>query len=86
MCSMFDWGKCKDSLLLLPPITSHNISAARSRIRRGLQRRDRIDESYFGGMRKGKRGRGACGKVPVFGLLKRGGRIPRSFQMHLEAH
>ena len=28
------------------------------------------DESYFGGKRKGKRGRGAAGKVPVFGILK----------------
>ena len=34
-----------------------------------------VDESYFGGVRKGKRGRGATGKVPVFGLLKRGGRV-----------
>ena len=34
-----------------------------------------VDESYFGGARKGKRGRGAAGKVPVFGLLKRGGRV-----------
>ena len=34
-----------------------------------------VDESYFGGRRKGKRGRGAGGKVPVFGLLKRGGRV-----------
>jgi transposase len=25
-----------------------------------------MDESYFGGVRKGKRGRGAAGKVPVF--------------------
>ena len=33
------------------------------------------DESYFGGVRKGKRGRGAAGKVAVFGLLKRGGRV-----------
>ena len=31
-----------------------------------------VDESYFGGIRKGKRGRGAVGKIPVFGLLKRG--------------
>ena len=31
-----------------------------------------VDESYFGGSRKGNRGRGAAGKVPVFGLLKRG--------------
>jgi transposase len=34
-----------------------------------------VDESYFGGYRKGKHGRGAAGKVPVFGLLKRGGRV-----------
>jgi len=33
-----------------------------------------VDESYFGGRRKGKRGRGAAGKVPVFGLLQQGGR------------
>jgi transposase len=34
-----------------------------------------VDESYFGGTRKGKRGRGAAGKVPVFGILKRDGRV-----------
>jgi transposase len=34
-----------------------------------------VDESYFGGVRKGKRGRGAAGKIPVFGLLKRGGKV-----------
>jgi transposase len=34
-----------------------------------------VDESYFGGQRKGKRGRGAAGKVAVFGLLKRQGRV-----------
>jgi len=33
------------------------------------------DESYFGGFRKGNRGRGAAGKVPVFGLLKRKGKV-----------
>jgi transposase len=33
------------------------------------------DESYFGGVRKGTRGRGAAGKVAVFGLLKRGGKV-----------
>ena len=33
------------------------------------------DESYFGGRRKGARGRGASGKVPVFGLLKRNGKV-----------
>ena len=34
-----------------------------------------VDESYFGSRRKGKRGRGAAGKVPVFGLLKRSGLV-----------
>ncbi len=34
-----------------------------------------LDESYFGGARKGKRGRGAGGKVAVFGILKRGGKV-----------
>ena len=34
-----------------------------------------VDESYFGGGRKGMRGRGAAGKIPVFGLLKRGGKV-----------
>ena len=34
-----------------------------------------VDESYFGGVRKGKRGRGSAGKVPVFGILKRGGKV-----------
>ena len=34
-----------------------------------------VDESYFGGKRNGKRGRGAAGKVPVFGILKRGGKV-----------
>ena len=32
-----------------------------------------LDESYFGGRRKGKRGRGAFNKVPVFGILERNG-------------
>nr|WP_281047847.1 IS1595 family transposase [Spirochaeta thermophila] len=34
-----------------------------------------MDESYFGGRRRGKRGRGAEGKVPVFGILERGGKV-----------
>jgi len=32
-----------------------------------------MDEAYFGGKRKGKRGRGAGHKVPVFGILERKG-------------
>jgi transposase len=35
-----------------------------------------LDESYFGAKRvRGKKGRGAAGKTPVFGLLKRDGRV-----------
>ena len=34
-----------------------------------------VDESYFGGRRKGKRGCGAADKIPVFGLLKRCGKV-----------
>ena len=34
-----------------------------------------VVESYFEGKPIGKRGRGAGGKIPVFGLLKRGGRV-----------
>ena len=34
-----------------------------------------LDESYFGARRKGKRGRGAAGKVTVFVILERAGRV-----------
>jgi transposase len=34
-----------------------------------------LDEAYFGGKRKGRRGRGAGGKSIVFGLLERDGRV-----------
>jgi transposase len=34
-----------------------------------------IDEGYFGGRRKGRRGRGAAGKSVVFGLLERNSRV-----------
>ena len=35
-----------------------------------------LDESYFGvGRVRGKRGRGAGGKIPVFGILKKGDKI-----------
>jgi transposase len=33
------------------------------------------DETYVGGIRPGKRGRGAEGKTPVIGVVERGGRI-----------
>ena len=34
-----------------------------------------LDESYFGGRRKGNRGRGAANKIPVFGILERDGKV-----------
>jgi len=34
-----------------------------------------IDETYFGGKRKGKRGRGALNKAIVFGVLERNGKV-----------
>lgn len=33
------------------------------------------DETYIGGKKKGKRGRGSENKTPVFGMLQRGGRL-----------
>lgn len=34
-----------------------------------------VDETYFGGKRKGKRGRGAFNKVVVLGVLERNGKV-----------
>lgn len=34
-----------------------------------------VDETYVGGKREGKRGRGAAGKTVVFGMLERDGRV-----------
>lgn len=51
------------------------IIAAETRNRDVLSGEFEVDESYFGGTRKGRRGRGAVGKVPVFGILKRGGKV-----------
>jgi len=33
------------------------------------------DDAYFGGKRKGKRGRGAGGKTIIYGVLERGGKV-----------
>lgn len=43
-----------------------------------------VDEAYFGGVRKGKRGRGAAGKIPVFGLLKRNGEVKVVFPSQVD--
>lgn len=51
-------------------------SAIQERLEVNLYNGIEIDESYFGPTRvRGKRGRGAGGKIIVFGLLKRGNNI-----------
>ena len=44
-----------------------------------------LDEAYFGGKRKGQRGRGAAGKSVVFGLLERDGRVYTKVVEHVSA-
>ena len=43
------------------------------------------DESYFGGRRKGKRGRGAGHKTIVFGIIERGGKVSVSILTNVKA-
>jgi len=46
-----------------------------------------VDESYFGPRRvRGKRGRGAGKKTPVFGLLKRNGKVYTQIIEHADRH
>ena len=53
-------------------VISHRLTLAADEVFDGSVE---LDESYFGGRRKGRRGRGAAGKVVVFGILKRNGRV-----------
>ena len=53
-------------------VISHHLALAADEVFDGSVE---LDESYFGGRRKGRRGRGAAGKVVVFGILKRNGRV-----------
>ena len=54
----------------------HKIVASTVRPGDRLSGEIECDESYFGAKRiRGKRGRGAAGKTPVFGLLKREGNV-----------
>jgi len=45
-----------------------------------------LDEAYFGGKRKGKRGRGAANKTPVFGILERNGQVKVEVVQNVTAH
>jgi transposase-like protein len=42
-----------------------------------------VDETYVGGARPGKRGRGAAGKTPVVAVLERGGRVRSQTMKHV---
>lgn len=50
---------------------SREIIAGHNALEAPLEGEDEVDENYFGGHRKGKRGRGVAGKVAVFWLLQR---------------
>jgi transposase len=74
--------KASIQLGLSYPTTLKGFDILRGAILQELSRSDEVlkgeieaDESYFGGKRKGKRGRGAGGKTIVFGILKRGGKV-----------
>lgn len=56
-------------------IIRHAVVFELAKTDRDLRGEIEADESYFGGKRKGKRGRGAGGKTAVFGILERGGRV-----------
>ena len=53
-------------------VISHYLALAADEIFDGAVE---LDERCFGGHRKGRRGCGAAGKVVVFGILKRNGRV-----------
>ena len=53
-------------------VISHHLALAADEVFEGPVE---LDESYFGGRRKGRHGRGAAGKVVVFGILKRNGQV-----------
>ena len=53
-------------------VISHYLALAADEVFEGSVE---LDVSYFGGRRKGRRGRGAAGKVVVFGIMKRNGRV-----------
>ncbi|WP_415570787.1 transposase [Komagataeibacter saccharivorans] len=50
---------------------SRQIIVGHNALETPLEGKVEVDESYFGGHRKGKRGRGVAGKVAVFQLLQR---------------
>jgi transposase len=70
-----DLGVNRKTVLRYYTLLRERIALERDKELEQLAGEVEVDESYFGGVRKGKRGRGAAGKVPVFGLLKRNGEV-----------
>lgn len=77
-------GKLIDCFVLEAPsskaakmlkINRHSADRVGNIIRTKLAQEVEVDESYFGGKKKGKRRQGAANKVPVFGILKLGGKV-----------
>lgn len=56
-------------------ISTHSAEWELSGVGSSASAKVELVESYFSDVRKGKRVRGAAGKVSAFGLIKRGGRV-----------
>lgn len=56
-------------------IIRYSMISTSSDVRELLSEKVDLDETYFGGRRKGRSGRGALHKVSVFGILERNGKV-----------
>lgn len=81
-CDDFDATQTSKVTGISRTTVNHLFSLFRKRIVSFTEQRKKvngsveIDESYFGARRiRGKRGRGANGKIPVLGILKRNGKV-----------
>lgn len=79
-----DLGVNRNTVMRYYTLIRKNVAAERERELDQLAGEVEVDEAYFGGVRKGKRGRGAGGKCPVFGLLKRNGEVRVVFPKRLD--
>ncbi len=79
-----DLGLNRKTVLRYYTLIREGIARDRERELGKLAGEIEVDEAYFGGVRKGERGRGASGKIPVFGLLKRQGEVRVVFPRRLD--
>lgn len=66
------WSNPKSAWYLLHKIRYMKKKHASSNLLSGIVE---VDETYYGGRKRGKRGRGSENKAPIFGLVQRGGRL-----------